>query len=149
MIFNNKILIDIILSILPILTIFIVGRLFPIPSDIYKPIFQPPNWVFPIIWTYITLTFGILSAYAFKKTKNVSILVFYFILLGLLNSWLVINHYKLYKQGFIVLILTTYTSILYLYFLINKKIKFTLLLLPFPFWLILASCLNGVIYDRN
>ena len=35
------------------------------------------------------------------------------------------------------------------YYLFKKNDNIIWFLLPLPFWLILASCLNGVIYDRT
>ena len=45
------------ISFLPRVSISIFGKLFPIKQS-YKPIFQPPDWVFPIIWSYNTLSLG-------------------------------------------------------------------------------------------
>lgn len=143
-------IINILISILPIVSIFILGKFYPANKQPYYPIFQPPNIVFPIIWTYITLTFGILTSYSLNKVKNKSILLgLYFIILIFLNIWLVINSYENFKEGFYLLIITSYISILYMMYLSYEKIKGVLFLLPLPFWLILASCLNGVIYDRE
>ena len=69
----------------------------------------------------------------------------------MLNLWLIINHYKKYGYGFSILVTTCYISVIYLLFLsINSSKSHSgkiVYLLPLVFWLVLASCLNGVIYD--
>jgi tryptophan-rich sensory protein len=138
------------ISILPILSIFILGIFFPADKQPYRPIFQPPNLVFPIIWTYITLAFGILTSYSLDKViHKIVLLGFYFVILSLLNIWLVLNSNEKYQEAFYLLVSTSYLSVLYLMYLSYEKISGVLFLVPLPFWLILASCLNGVIYDRE
>ena len=133
---------------LPLLIITILGRIFPANNQPYHPKFQPPNWVFPIIWTYITLTFGLVTYASLLHTSNKEIIIFLYslILIGL-NGWLVINSRKDYKKAFQVLVFTCFLSIIYVV-TISKDTDWVYALLPMPFWLVLASCLNGVIYDR-
>ena len=142
---------SLLLTFLPIVSINTMGFFFnPGGGTQYKPIFQPPNWLFGLIWTYITLSFGIVSAKAYKTIKSKhTLLILYFILLLLLNLWLVLNDKKLYKQSFWLLVITSWVSIIYLMYLANNNVKYIWWLLPLPFWLILASCLNGVIYDNK
>ena len=144
--YNN--LIDLLIMILPIFSITLTANKFPIDISIYKPVFQPPKWVFPIVWTYILLSLGIITNTALFKAEN-KLLIYsiYSILVILLNIWLIINYYKYYKIGFYILIITTYISIIYCILLSNHGNNIYYLI-PMPFWLVIASCLNSVIYDR-
>ena len=140
----------IIIAILPIISIFVTGIYYPANNQPYHPIFQPPNYVFPITWTYITLAFGIISSYALVTIKNrYGIFFLYFYILLSLNIWLVINYQKKYRDGFYLLLTTSFISIIYLILLAFHNLKMTLFLLPLPFWLITATCLNAVIYDKQ
>ena len=82
------------------------------------------------------------------------IMSFYFSILVLLNSWLVFNYNKSYEISFYVLVSSCFISIMYVCYLsyISYGIDnryFIIFLLPLPFWLCVASCLNGVIYQAS
>tara|TARA_Y100000589_G_scaffold325052_1_gene362234 strand:- start:4382 stop:4915 length:534 start_codon:yes stop_codon:yes gene_type:complete len=159
----NKVLINqsiktTIITYVPIISIFIMGVLFPVKKREIRPIFQPPDWFFPIAWTYITLSFGFITSKFInsdiEKSKKRNLLVIYSVILIMLNGWLVLNHYNRYKDSFILLVITGYISIVYLIYMayISSKVKkkyYIWFLLPLPFWLLLASCLNGVIYNNS
>lgn len=134
------------ISFLPIVSISIFGKLFPIKQS-YHPIFQPPNWVFPIIWSYNTLSLGLITSQILKNNDNPFIYILYFSIVFCLNYWLYLNSKSKIKKSFYLLVVTTYLSILYCTFLTSYS-RLSYILLPIPFWLTLASCLNGVIYDR-
>ena len=138
-----------IMGILPIISIFVTGQFYPADNQPYRPVFQPPNWVFPVIWSYITLSFGLTNVIALDKVNNPFILVtFYLVILFMLNFWLYLNSENLFKTGFYWLLITAYISVLYLCFLVNQKFNLWYFNIPLSFWLIIASCLNAVIYDR-
>jgi tryptophan-rich sensory protein len=141
----------------PIFSIFFTGIFFPVKGIPYKPVFQPPNQFFGIAWTYITLSFGYISYKYYTiyivRSERKNLLTHYLFILFLLNFWLVLNSFQYYKLAFWELLISSYVSILYLLFLVNNSktkevTKYTYFLLPLSFWLILASCLNGVIYDH-
>jgi tryptophan-rich sensory protein len=136
------------MSILPIISIFLVGNYFPPSKQEYRPVFQPPGWVFGVVWTYITLVFGFVSAKAIDKSKGV-VGLFYVVLLALLNGWLVINSKKWYEVGFNWLFITSCISISYIVYLGYIGEKSGVLLWPMSFWLVVATALNGVIYDKS
>ena len=127
--------------ILPFLSIFIMGRVFPPNSD-YRPIFQPPNYVFGIAWTYISIVFGLSYLYIKNSGK-----LLYFTILLLLTTWLPVFYYKYYQASFYLNIITTLLTAIYIHNIENWVVR--LLVLPMLIWLILATSLNGVIYDRK
>jgi tryptophan-rich sensory protein len=144
-----------IITFLPFLSIFITGIFYPVGTYKHRPVFQPPNWFFSVAWTYITLSLGFITNKFINQQNNnnikKNILTLFIFLLFLLNGWLVLNHYKLYKESFWLLIISCFTSIVYIIYLssLNNLKNLIWFLLPLPFWLVLASCLNGVIYDYN
>ena len=164
---------------LPIASIFTTGLFYPVKPQTIRPVFQPPNWVFSLVWTYITLALGFITNMFYKKVQNLTvstnnwpglltnmvtsktfvlerftIMSFYFTILVLLNSWLVFNYNKSYQVSFYVLVSSCFISIMYVSYLCyisygidNRYLVF--FLLPLPFWLCVASCLNGVIYQNS
>ena len=90
-----------VMGFLPIISIFVVGQFFPADNQPYRPVFQPPNWVFPVIWTYITLSFGFTSVNTLDKVSNPTILIaFYLIILFMLNFWLYLNSENMFRTAF-------------------------------------------------
>ena len=127
----------------PLSLITILGYFFPINPNQFKPIFQPPNWVFGLVWPFLLLSFGIVSSLVIKKIK-----IFYLIILSLLAIWLIFNYYQKYKLSFIILLKSVFWTTLYLCYLIYIGYpKLAIFILPLLFWLVYASCLNGVIYQ--
>lgn len=140
-------------ALFPICSIFAFGRLFEMPKNNIQAVFQPPGWVFGIVWTYLTLALGGVSAYALKtirtkKAKQIIWIMYLVIMFGLL-AWLPLYSEKNYSACFWLLIATTYASILYVWYLGYSHIRPLLVaaLFPLPFWLVIASCLNGVTYN--
>lgn len=138
-----------IIGLIPLVSIFLVGRYFPPSSTSYQPIFQPPGWVFAVVWTYVTLALGGVSVQALRHVDSSWVIaIFYSLFLLTLNGWLVVNYYQYYKEGFYLLISTCFLAIIYQMYLGWKRVPSSFLLLPFPFWLVIASCLNATIYDH-
>ena len=139
---------DVFVILLPILSIGVFGKLFPLNNPDYTPFFQPSTKVFRMIWFYISLTFGLVSYAALANTPRKELVIFlYSILLISLNGWFVINSRKDYKRAFQLLVATCFQSIIYVV-TISKDTDWVYALLPMPFWLVLSSCLNGIMYDR-
>ena len=155
------------IAILPTLSIFLVGRLFPMdpkesrPDN--KPPFQPPSYVFGIVWTYLTIALGAVTAYVLHSSastgnkRNVNatfkptIVLLFFSLLGCLNGWLPLFYYKRYAECFWLLVFTTYLSVAYLVTLAYARINPIAIaaLAPLSMWLVLATALNGTKYTSS
>ena len=142
----------------PIIAITLAGIIFPVSKNKMKPIFQPPDWVFGVIWPIITLTLGavtnsFLKSRFIKTNQKNNILTFYFLIIASFVFWLYLNNSNFIRESFYLLIFTTYLSIVFLIYLANvndNNLKNLIwLLLPMPFWLVLASCLNGVLYNNK
>ena len=145
-----------VVTLLPIVSIFALGRAFP-PSRApsgrqeYRPVFQPPSWVFGVVWTIVSLALGGVTAVALERLPGRApcVLAFYASLLAGLLAWLPLNHYEHYRATFYLLVALAFLSVLYVVYLSCYRVPEGLALLPLAFWLIFASCLNGVIYDHH
>lgn len=147
---------DFFVATLPIIAVFAAGRLFPMPRetrDTRAP-FQPPSWVFGPMWTYLTLALGIVTANVLRSINGKQplirryqpyILTFYFFLVACLVGWLVLYHYQRTTESFWLLVVTTYLAIGYVIYLTRCRVKtlWVAALVPLPFWLVLATALNG------
>lgn len=141
---------------IPYLTLFINALLVPISPSPHKPVFQPPDWVFGVAWTIISLSFGLctyiyLSRFIDYKHIRSTTIQFYQ-LLFFINMWTCLNFKGLYEAGFYLLLITSFLSIKFtLNLLINSNPtanhNYIFLMLPLMYWLILATSLNGVIWD--
>ena len=140
-------LFNIIIAIFPLLIISIIGRIFPIKKNGFKPIFQPPNWVFSVIWPFLLISFGTISSLLINKIKY--IYLFYFIILFILSIWLVFNYYNYYQLSFYCLLKGVFWTIIYVSYLFYLQLPYYAMFILFLlFWLIYASCLNAVIYQH-
>ena len=141
---------QILILVLPVTTVFTTSYFYPVHTQDKRPVFQPPDWVFPIAWTYITVAFGYFTnQLLLTSSHHTFTLSLYALLLGGLNVWLFVYYRRLYKTAFYLLIGLTYLSIVYTLSLVHNRISNMWFFLPMPFWLVLASCLNGVIYDAH
>jgi benzodiazapine receptor len=98
----------------------------------------PPNYVFPIVWTFLYVLLGI----SFKKILDSkdNILISLFIINLLLNiTWTYLYfHKKDVKNAFINIIILLIISII----ILNKKYELKYYLIPYILWLGFASYLN-------
>lgn len=117
-----------------------------------KPVFSPPGFLFPIVWTILYLLMGISSymVYTSDSPRKSKALLFYVIQLFFNFCWSIIFfHFQLYLSAFIWLIV--------LIFLIAIMIKqfYTVspisayLQIPYLIWCIFAAFLNFFIFIMN
>ncbi|MBK1809052.1 tryptophan-rich sensory protein [Clostridium sp. YIM B02505] len=122
--------------------------------NLNKPLFAPPGWVFPIVWSILYILIGI-AAYRIyelnkqgKNTKNA--LVYYSIQLILNFLWpIIFFKLQLYGVAFIelvvLLIFIFITSIKF--FKVDRVAGF--LMLPYILWSLYASILNLFVWIMN
>ncbi|GKU25488.1 TspO/MBR family protein [Clostridium folliculivorans] len=122
--------------------------------NLNKPMFAPPSWVFPIVWSVLYILIGIAAyrIYELKKqgknTKNA--LVYYSIQLILNFLWpIIFFKLRLYGVAFIELIVL-------IIFILITTIKFFkvdrvagFLMLPYILWSLYASILNLFVWIMN
>ena len=126
-----------------------------VPSEWYlsllKAPWTPQGWVFGFAWSIIMICYAFYMGILHKtSSKTTTIIILYLVQLVLNISWNPVFfkfHYVL--LGFIVISLLTITVIFKLFFF-YKAIKLkSFLILPYIFWLIIATSLNGYILIYN
>lgn len=118
--------------------------------ELEKAPWTPPGWVFGFAWTTIMICFSIYMA-KLIELKNTTLILFLFIIQFILNvSW----NYIFFNQQMIglgminLILLVVVVSILAYNFKSQLKL-YTLLIIPYIFWLIIANSLNGYILYHN
>lgn len=114
-------------------------------KDNKKIFFQPPGYVFGIVWTIIYLLLGVYLYLLIQQRKTNEYFTFmlsvYIINLLLNLSWTpVVNVQKKYKLGIFIIALMIFT-VLTLIAIDDKRLNRTLLI-PYVSWLLLALLLN-------
>ena len=138
-----------------LITSVILPNMNLIYGELVKPIFAPPNIVFPIAWTIIYVLMGIASYKVYiLKYENVDIssaLFVYDIQLLLNFLWtLIFFGFRLYGLAFIELVfLVLFVMLTIKRFYKKIGMKAVLLLLPYLIWLIYAGVLNFFIWMLN
>jgi tryptophan-rich sensory protein len=111
----------------------------------------PPGWVFGVAWTFVMLTYSVYMADLWPRVKNQKLLLALFSLQWLLNvAWNPI--FFTLHEVLLALITISALTILIAAFVITyataSRSK-TLLILPYFFWLLIATSLNAFIYLKN
>lgn len=117
-----------------------------------KPFFNPPNYIFPIVWTFLYLTIGISYFLALSNTNN----IIYWILpiLHLLLNFSYSPIFFYFRELLLSAILTTFILItaiiiIYQFSILDKSLIASYLLIPYLIWLSFANYLSWCIYFIN
>jgi len=137
----------------------ITAMLMPNMKDVYsgltKPVFAPPAFVFPIIWTILYIMMGIASykVYILKYDgiDTSSALFVYSIQLLLNFLWTFIFFgFRLYGVAFIELVILIFFVLLTIKRFYDKAGKgAALLMVPYLIWLAYAGVLNFCVWMLN
>ena len=120
-------------------------------STLIKPGFNPPDYLFPLIWVilYVSMAFAVWLIWINPK-KTEKIIYIYFIHLLVNASWSVVFfalHQIFLALVVIVIILLLVLWLIKLYYPINKLSSF--LMAPYLVWLVFAFVLNLNIFLLN
>lgn len=118
--------------------------------NLNKAPWTPPGWVFGAAWTLIMICFSIYltKLFSVENTKKMKII---FLIQFILNvSW----NYLFFNQHLVLLGLigiTLLTSLLFIYFFkwSHNVSNYKYLLIPYMFWLCIATSLNLYILVHN
>ena len=143
----------------PLLIGFLINQLLPNTKELYeqlqKPVFAPPGFIFPIVWSILYVLMGI-AAYKvyilkYEKVDTSSAMFIYYIQLLLNFLWSIIFFgLRLYGLAFIELV------ILIIFIMITIK-RFSakggkipaLLMMPYLIWSVYAAVLNFFVWMLN
>lgn len=135
-----------------------IGAIFTgkgVPSEWYaslqKAPWTPPGWMFGFAWTTIMICFSIFMALLWPKVNQTSFLVGWFAMQWILNvAWNpAFFHFHFVGLALMIIILLTIV-IGYMLFFAKPLLKsYTLFLLPYFVWLLIATSLNAYILVQN
>lgn len=119
-----------------------------------KPIFSPPGWVFPIVWTILYILMGIAAYRVWQQGKQgqdvKKALVLYAIQLFFNFLWsIVFFRFRLYGLAFVELLVLLVFILLttFEFFKIDKVSGY--LMIPYIVWVSFAGVLNFAIWFLN
>ena len=120
-------------------------------SNLTRAPWEPDGWVFGVVWTSIMICFSVYMSINWNRTINKKKLLIFYSLQYVLNVfWNPIFfgfHYILF--GFIIILMLTFL-IGYLFFYYKSDTNYySILILPYFIWLIIATSLNGYIFIYN
>ena len=131
----------------------LTGSLFP-PGEWYselnKPVWTPPNWIFPVAWPILYLLMSYSGATLANLESSGSALALWSLQISLNTLWTpVFFGLKNLKLGLIIIILLLVsvaicTYVFWLYAWISG-----LLFLPYLAWVVFAAALNAAVFKLN
>ena len=142
--------------IVPILVVAILGSVFVnLGMDWFDSLAKPtqwiPNWVIPIVWTVIYITFAVVLLIWSNKESLNKTTIGLLIVNGVLNVlWcLVFFTFKQTFLGNIVIILNLIAGILLWINIFNQKRLYSYWISFYPIWLSIATTLNLAMWILN
>lgn len=117
-----------------------------------KPIFSPPGFIFPIVWTILYIFMGISSYLIYtsnNKNKNKALKIYLLqLIVNMLWTFFFFNlKWYLFSFIWIILLIALVITMIKEFTRINKTAGY--LQIPYLIWLIFASILNLSIYLLN
>lgn len=142
--------------VLPIVLVAVLGSIFVnLGMDWFNLLIKPsqwiPNWVIPVVWTIIYITFAVVLLIWSSKEEIPTSTKILLIINGILNIlWcLVFFTLKLTFLGNIVIILNLLASIALWVNIFVKKMNYAYLIAIYPTWLTVATTLNLAMWILN
>ncbi|MEQ8359657.1 MAG: TspO/MBR family protein [Cytophagales bacterium] len=120
-------------------------------QNLNKAPWTPPGWVFGAAWTTIMLCFSVYLAYLWKASENKILFVVLFTSALLLNiAWNpLFFHYRETLLALLVISLLTLLIGFYFIYYLKTLQYYTILILPYLIWMLIATSLNAYIYLNN
>lgn len=123
-------------------------------ASLNKPAFNPPNWIFGPVWTFLYITMGIAVYLIWQKGLKhppAKIAITFFIIQLILNCFWSIAFFgfKSPIAGLMVLILLWIAILATIITYYKISIWAAILLIPYIFWVSFAGILNYSIVKLN
>jgi len=143
-------------TLIPIIIVAILGTIFVnIGLEWFNSLIKPsqwiPNFIIPIVWTIIYLTFSIILISLQNKTMLDKTTVILLIINGILNILWCLIFFTL-KQTFlgnIIIILNLIAGFLLVFDILKYNKLYFYILLIYPTWLSIATSLNLAMWILN
>ena len=134
-----------VLSLLAPVSLFVLGRVFPVTQET-TILFQPPSWVFGVVWFILSVLIGVITARMFWTRQHLAYLPLFLVTLVLWCAWIFVNHLGRKDISLVVLILSGLCVVGYISYLsyFRHLVSSSLLLVGAVTWLLFASAMNGV-----
>lgn len=119
--------------------------------NISKAPWTPPGWVFGFAWTTIMICFSIYLAKAWPTIENKKVFIFLFATQWILNVvWnpTFFYYHSVLLALLIICALTILVGIFLFYYWQNLKL-YSILIIPYLIWLLIATSLNGYVWIKN
>jgi len=119
-----------------------------------KPSFNPPDWIFAPVWTFLYILMGIAAGIVWSKGfyhRWVKTAMYHFIFQLLFNGLWSIVFFGFRSPGLallVILVLLVLIILTYKWFKVVSKTA-AYLLLPYFFWVLFATVLNFSIWQLN
>jgi len=116
-----------------------------------QPTWQPPNWLFGPVWTFLYICMGIAGARIWMKTKRGDVLRRIFIGQLLLNAlWTPVFFSAHNIVGAVVMIIALDVAVAVLVWNLRSRDRTaSVLLFPYLVWILFATALNTAILILN
>lgn len=119
-------------------------------SQIYKPDFFPPSWLFAPVWTVLYILMGIAAYLVWNKGEAKKQLSLFSVQLILNLLWTPIFFgLHQYFWAFVEILILLTMIILTIKSFSQKSKTAAYLMVPYLFWVIFASFLNYIIFMNN
>ena len=129
-----------------------IGRPDQSYKELKKPALNPPNYIFPIVWTILYLMIGVSYYLALRKTNKIEywILPIIHLILNFSYSPTFFYFKQILLSAFLTsIILITALMLIYQFSKLDKTLIASYLLIPYIIWLSFANYLSWSIYIIN
>lgn len=108
-----------------------------------KAPWTPPGWVFGAAWSTIMICFSFYMAVLLEKAQVIKVWKLFFVqwLLNISWNWVFFNQQQMFVAAIILISLTVFVGY-FMFFYLRKMKYFSLLIVPYFLWLLVANSLN-------
>ena len=127
-----------------ILASLVTGGNTAIYSDLVKPPFSPPGWLFPIVWTIMYILMGIAAYFvSFQIDARSTAMRIYYVQLAFNFLWpILFFRFEMFRTALFVLVALWVLVLLNTLMFYRLEKRAGLLLIPYLIWVTFALYLN-------
>ena len=153
---ERKNLIKIIITIISILVVAVLGSVFVgLGMDWFDSLIKPmqwvPNIVFPIVWTVVYLSFGVVLSVWIIKSRIPRNIIVLLVVNGILNVLWCLTFFTLQLTflGNVVIVLNVIAGFALFVAIYNTRKVYALITIIYPIWIAIATTLNTALWILN